>query len=76
MSHKILKPYKHDCDCCIWVGWIPCRDAENGWGNMYFCPKAIGSAHGSVIIRYGDKPEAYLSMPVGVCTKGSLEVRT
>ena len=79
----IIKPYKHDCDNCVWVGWIPCRDAKNGWGNTYFCPPATrivgdikGLGSGSVMIRYGDKPEEYLSMPVGVCTKGSLEVRT
>lgn len=77
MTETILKPYVHDCDQCIWVGWTPCRDAENGWGNMYFCPpsvKTLTGIKGTVIIRYGDRGNQYLSMPVGIATKGSLGV--
>ena len=76
MAETILKPYIHDCDQCIWVGWIPCRDAKNGYGNMYVCQKClIPSSLCSVIIRYGDGGDEYLSMPVGVITKGSLGVK-
>lgn len=76
MTETILKPYVHDCDQCIWVGWIPCRDAKNGYGNMYFCPPpSVGLGKGTMITRYGDRGDQYLSMPVGVVTKGSLGVK-
>ncbi len=89
MSEVILQPYIHDCLNCIWVGWIQCENAKNGWGNMYFCPpsqRTIGGDllkdmivlrgldKGSIIIRYGNHPNEYLSMLVGACTKGSLGV--
>lgn len=78
----VLRPYQHDCDHCIWVGWVECSHSVNNWGNMYFCPYALtgvvdnkGLSRGSVIVRYGNRPPEYLSMPVGVCTKGSLGIR-
>lgn len=66
-----LQPYQHDCDRCIWVSWVKCLQAENGWGNMYFCPR-IKSADGSILIRYGNEPREYLSYGVGDCKITSL----
>ncbi len=86
MTERILKlPYVHDCDQCIWVGWTPYRDAENGYGNMYFCPpeiKKIGGSKGQrinvgkglVIIRYGDRGNQSFCMPIGIATKCSLDI--
>lgn len=72
----VLQPYKHDCDHCIWVGWVPCRDQnENGWANMYLCDKR-GLGKGSILIRYGDEPSEYLSYLVGASQIGSLEIRS
>lgn len=31
----VLKPFEHDCENCIWVGWVYFGDR---WGNMYHCP--------------------------------------
>ena len=73
---KILQPYTHDCFHCIWVGWLLCGNAKNGWGNVYFCPPFKGERGGSIIIRYGDEGSQYISLPVGTCRKESLEVRT
>ena len=75
----ILQPYTHYCSSCVWVGWTPCIDAENGWGNMYFCSPPVrhiinrdGLGQGSIIIRYGNEPSEYLSMSIGTTTKGTL----
>ncbi len=79
---QLIEPYRHDCGNCVWVGWTKCDDAKSGWGNMYFCKPmkryvadSKGLGQGSIIIRYGNGLEEYLSMPVGALTKGSLEVR-
>ena len=74
MARKVINPYQHDCENCVWVGWTPCRNASNGWGNMYFCQGVAGGRAGTVIIRYGNEPHEYLSMPVGVCQKGGLGI--
>lgn len=65
-----IKPFKHDCDKCVWVGWIT---AQGRLGNMYFCPKN-NSEHGTVLIRFSDDPPDYWSSSIGACKKGSLSV--
>jgi len=64
-----LNPYKHDCDNCIWVGWVYMDDR---YGNMYFCPKSEG--YGSVVVRFSDRIDDYWSSPVGCAYKGSLNI--
>jgi hypothetical protein len=75
-----IEPYKHDCDRCIWVGWIYVKGGGKfggDWGNMYYCPTPdlFVGGHGSVVIRFSDEPSDYWSSPVGVTLKGSLELR-
>jgi hypothetical protein len=76
-DRKVLQPHEHDCDGCIWVGWI---ETNYGWGNIYFhpsTPKAHvgGSKHGTIIIRYSSEPSDYWSMPVhSGSTKGAIDL--
>ena len=75
----VIKPYAHDCQSCVWVGWIHVQGGGkfgSSWGNMYFCPPdaVMSSPQGSVLIRFSDEPSDYWSSPVGACVKGSLEV--
>jgi len=70
-SRKRLQPYKHDCDQCIWVGWVPWREAQDGYGNMYYCPRCDG---GTIVIRYGDEPSDYYSSPIGASDRGSIDI--
>ena len=73
MSRRNIEPYEHDCDRCIWVGWV--KWEGNRFGNMYFCPPRDGSgSKGSVIVRFGNRADDYWSSPVGVCLKGPLNV--
>jgi hypothetical protein len=60
-----IEPFQHDCQVCIWMGWI--------WDgnipvNMYFCPgkpeRGDGKDLGTIIWRYSDKPSDYRSRPV------------
>lgn len=59
----ILKPFRHDCEHCIFVSWII---MQGRWGNLYYCPNNAGhlSDHGSVVVRFSDEPADYWSMPV------------
>lgn len=61
----ILKPFQHDCERCIWVGWVR---MDNRWGNMYFCPRSDLSTDnrdvGSVVVRFSDDGPDYWSHPV------------
>jgi hypothetical protein len=66
---KILKPYEHDCDKCVWVGWIHIQGGGkwgSDWGNMYLCGKIV-------VIRFSDEPSDYWSGRAGDCMKGSLQ---
>ena len=70
-----LQPYKHDCDACLWVGWIHVKGGGktgNNWGNMYYCPRE--GDHGSVIIRFSDQSDDYWSSGVLMGAKGGLSV--
>jgi len=49
---KTIQPYKHDCDRCVWVGWI--KSGEK-FGNIYLCKGKFME----VIIRYSDEPSDY-----------------
>ena len=83
MSRKLLQPYKHDCDKCIWVAWIHVKGGGkfgNDWGNMYFCPNPSDGepknlSPGSVIIRFSDTPDDYWSSPIGFGVPGPLSLR-
>jgi len=73
----IIQPYEHDCDGCIWVGWIRVKGGGkfgSDHGNMYYCPSTAPTSQGSVIIRFSDEPSDYWSCPIGGLVKGSLEV--
>ena len=78
----VMQPYKHDCDECIWVGWIHVnRGGKFGssWGNMYFCHADQSRPHlhshpGSVIIRFSDEPSDYWSRGIGECVKGAIKI--
>lgn len=73
---RTLHPYEHDCDRCIWVGWIHIKGGGkwgSDWGNMYFCPPENPDvSRGSVVIRFSDEPSDYWSSPIGACSKGPL----
>lgn len=51
--------YTHDCDDCIYLGSDEIRD-------YYFCVEHAISESGSLIIRLGNYPSDYYSMPVNV----------
>jgi hypothetical protein len=79
MSKKTLQPYEHDCEACIFVGWIHIKGGGkhgSDWGNMYFCPPRKGSLgkHGSVVIRFSDEPSDYWSSPIGIIGKAALQI--
>ena len=59
MSRIVARPFKHDCDDCIPVGWHHVGDRAY---NVYFCPGSKG--RGTIILRYGDSPEEYASLSV------------
>jgi len=75
-----IEPYKHDCQSCIWVGWIHIKGGGkfgSDWGNMYFCPnfESDDTKHpGTVLIRFSDEPSDYWSHGVGECTKGAISL--
>lgn len=48
-----LQPYKHDCDRCIWMGWVTVGET---YGNMYVCPTPNFT---EIIIRWSDDPPDY-----------------
>jgi len=50
-----LKPFKHDCKECEWVGWI----SNSKLGNVYICQGK------TVVIRYSDEPSDYWSSTIG-----------
>lgn len=49
--------FKHDCDGCIFLSWVPIGPEGH---DLYFCPKCDG---GSIIARYGDEGSQYSSAP-------------
>lgn len=51
--------YKHDCNDCIYLGSDEMRD-------YYFCQERSVLAEGSLVIRLGNSPSDYFSMPVSV----------
>lgn len=51
--------YTHDCDDCIYLGSDEIRD-------YYFCEKHSIAKSGSLIIRLGNNPRDYFSMPVEI----------
>lgn len=51
--------YKHDCNDCIYLGSDEIRD-------YYFCQERSVLAEGSLVIRLGNSPSDYFSMPVTV----------
>lgn len=51
--------YKHDCNDCIYLGSDEIRD-------YYFCKERSLSTEGSLIVRLGNSPSDYFSMPVPV----------
>lgn len=55
--------YKHDCESCYFLG-------SNEIVDFYFCNKHFISKEGSMIIRLGDNPIDYFSMPVDVVKDG------
>ena len=58
----IMKPYKHDCEDCVWVGWFsPYSDKPRM--NVYLCKGE------TVIIRFSDEPGDYWSKTVGESIK-------
>ena len=69
---RTRKPYEHDCTACVWVGWLSGFErAPDKLANVYHCAACDG---GTVLIRYGDRPEQYWSMPVGACVKGTIGI--
>lgn len=46
--------WEHDCKACIWI-------ESNERGDAYFCPNTK-----SILFRYGDQPEEYISSPVAL----------
>ena len=79
---KVLTPYEHDCDRCVWVGWFHKQGGgKNGsnWGNMYFCPSDptkddFAETPGTILIRFSDQPDDYWSRGAGECIKGNIAV--
>ena len=53
IEHTPKPLYKHDCDCCIFLGNFD--DYQDG----YYCP-----AEKVVIARYGDQGQEYTSSPI------------
>lgn len=59
-EHKILQPYKHECDHCSFIGWMP---TERGMANAYVC-RCPGASAASLLIRYSDEPHDYMTMRI------------
>ena len=51
------RPYHHDCDACVWVGWHHEHDGRPV--NIYVCPQHNGGF--SLILRYSDDGPDYAS---------------
>jgi len=64
----LIYPYQHDCEQCIWVGWLL---PMTMLGNVYYCKSSI-SDYGTICIRFGNVPNEYLSLPIGITKKGPL----
>lgn len=58
-----VKPYDHDCDHCVWVGWY----GDEVLANIWFCPKKKEPDwyKGDLIIRNSSKASDYWSHMVG-----------
>jgi len=61
---KTIKPYEHDCDNCVWVGWHCVGDKLF---NVYLCGK-------TVVIRASSEPLDYWSGTAGEGSKGAIGV--
>lgn len=46
--------WNHDCPACVWI-------ASNDRGDAYYCTNTQ-----SILFRYGDKPEEYISSPASL----------
>jgi hypothetical protein len=76
-----IDPYVHDCNRCIWVGWIYVKGGGkfgSNWGNMYFCPnhpdhRDLSKYPGSVVIRFSNEPSDYWSKGAGGL-KGAIDI--
>ena len=58
-----IKPYDHNCDRCVWVGWY----GDEALANIWFCPRE-GEPEwykGDLIIRNSSEPRDYWSHDVG-----------
>jgi len=64
---EVLEPYKHDCPICKWVGWFT-PFADKPPMNVYLCNE-------TVVIRFSSEGSDYWTMPVGMTTKGPIEIR-
>ena len=60
------EPYKHQCDCCEWLGWLTLDRRYNAYLCRGHCQLST-----TVLLRYGDKPEEYRTLSVGT-VKGSV----
>ena len=68
-----VQPYKHDCPTCRWYGWmVGASIGKNDLANVYLCNKGEGWIP-SIIVRYGDKPEEYLSLSGGG-VRGAIDI--
>lgn len=64
---KVIRPYTHDCDSCLWCGWY--SRSVHELSNVYFCPHpdiidADVPKLGSIIIRHSDLGPDYSALPV------------
>jgi hypothetical protein len=56
---KVKPIFKHDCDNCVYLG--PFEPETNAVCDLYHCPPPEEGV-GSVIARWGDEPDQYLSV--------------
>lgn len=56
-----LKPFTHDCDKCVWVGWMFVGARRPA--NLYFCPSTEhgDGSLGTIILRFSDTGSDYWS---------------
>jgi len=64
-NKNIVMRYKHDCDTCIPLGQFQEND-------IYFCGSLNNKANDTVVSRYGNKPEDYIS---GLHLTGRSEIK-
>ena len=70
----IARPFHHDCESCTWVGWLVLeKRAYNIYVHDYKKEGGLGLMDCTLIMRYGDEPSEYLSMPFPGLPKGDCE---